>query len=464
MCWSSFWWIASAPAAAERAHALDHLPPLTVSAVEPVDVPEALPPVGASERWPWLQQLRRQPGFDLEPWLWALEAGGLELREDLLTVLAERLDVADQLRLLCCWRHLTKPDPALPGLIARDRHPAIASWLHNELGAGPQALGAALPLPVAAALLPLLGHQRQPSAWPLLQAWLRAPIPLRLRQAALDGLARGLSAWPRRPLAEQLAALSTDLDPSLAATAVDLLARLPAARRHLVPLRRQPLDAAVAARLARRLAALPVQPLLVVVHGRSGGVLPPELIGLEADLERRRGAPVRIQALTAPVPPEPADLVRPGVSLGLVPLLLLPGAHVRHDIPAMAAHWRRHTAVRRLPFLGAWPAWQRALREEVAALAAPVELWHHPLEGPLAGRYLRHLEQVCTARCRPVSGREAGGQGGSVSSPASVLPLTLATNRLTEALEPRLGAAEAAPLLARPRLYRRLLALLEALP
>jgi sirohydrochlorin ferrochelatase len=216
--------------------------------------------------------------------------------------------------------------------------------------------------------------------------------------------------------------------------------------------------------LAGQLAALSVQPLLLVVHGRSGGVLPPELIRLAADLEWRRGAPVRIQALTAPAPPDPADLVRPGVPLGLVPLLLLPGSHVRHDIPALVAHWRLRTTVRRRPFLGAWPAWQRALRGEVAALAAPVELWHHPLDGPLAHRYLRHLEQHCAARCRPASAGEAGGEGGAASSPASVLPLTLAANRLTDALEQRLGAAVTAPLLARPRLYRRLLALLEALP
>jgi hypothetical protein len=44
-----------------------------------------------------------------------------------------------------------------------------------------------------------------------------------------------------------------------------------------------------------------------------------------------------------------------------------------------------------------------------------------------------------------------------------VLPLTLATSRLSEALTPSLGPA-AAPLLARPRLRSALLALLETLP
>lgn len=449
---------------------------MTVPAVQPADVPEALPPIGSDERWPWLQQLRRRPGFDLEPWLQGLEAGELELREDLLTVLADRLDPAQQLRLLRCWRSQPHPDAALPELLARHRHPATAAWLHSELAAGPAALGPALPPQLATALLPLLGHQRQPSAWPLLQAWLCAPIPLRLRQAALDGVARGLSAWPRRPLAEQLAALGADLDPALAAAAVDLLARLPNARSQLLTLQRRPLDAAVVTRLERRLAALPVQPLLLVVHGRAGGALPPELLELAAELERRRGAPVRIQALTAPAPPQPAELLRPGVPLGLVPLLLLPGGHVRHDLPAIAAHWRRHTPVRRWSFLGAWPAWQTGLGRELRRLAgaavpsaAPPLLLHHPLSHPLAQRYLQHLAASCGCRCLPASFETpaADPQADQLAATArgvALLPLALATNRLSESLAPRLGPSVAAPLLMRPPLRKLLIELLVALP
>ncbi|MFM8604737.1 MAG: CbiX/SirB N-terminal domain-containing protein, partial [Cyanobium sp.] len=207
-------------------------------------------------------------------------------------------------------------------------------------------------------------------------------------------------------------------------------------------------------------------PLLLVMHGRAGGVVPLELRQLAEELERRRGAPVALRALTEPDPPPPPRGERP---LLLVPLLLLPGGHVRTDVPAIVAALRREGPVRRWPFLGAWPGWQRALAQEVAALgpagAPPWKptLLHHPLEGHLAARYLRHLGALCGADCRAAC--FAAGLDGPAGAPAgsSLLPLALAANRLTEALSPRLGAA-AAPLLARPRLRAALLRELETLP
>jgi len=77
-------------------------------------------------------------------------------------------------------------------------------------------------------------------------------------------------------------------------------------------------------------------PLLLVVHGRAGGELPPELRQLAAELEWRRGAPVALRALTEPDPPPP----RAERPLGLVPLLLLPGGHVRVDVPGIVAALR----------------------------------------------------------------------------------------------------------------------------
>jgi sirohydrochlorin ferrochelatase len=105
-------------------------------------------------------------------------------------------------------------------------------------------------------------------------------------------------------------------------------------------------------------------PLLLLVHGRSGGAIPAELTALAADLEDRRAAPVLLQALTAAAPPAPPASLS-GSPLTLVPLLLLPGTHVRLDLPAVAAHWRRQGPLRRLPFLGAWDVWQQALADEV---------------------------------------------------------------------------------------------------
>jgi hypothetical protein len=212
-------------------------------------------------------------------------------------------------------------------------------------------------------------------------------------------------------------------------------------------------------------------PLLLLVHGRVGGVIPAELTALAAELEDRRAAPVLVQALTATAPPAP-PVSLPGLPLTLVPLLLLPGTHVRLDLPAVAAHWRRQGPLRRLPFLGAWEVWQQALAVEVAALQAltpgsaalsaipsPV-LLHHPLEGALARRYLNHLGPRCGARCHaaPYSSTENEESPLAIDGPA--LPLALAANRLTEAR----GRLCGPPLLARERCRSALLNALEALP
>jgi hypothetical protein len=215
--------------------------------------------------------------------------------------------------------------------------------------------------------------------------------------------------------------------------------------------------------------------LLLVVHGRAGGMIPPELTTLAADLGKRREAPVRLQALTAAEPPAfpPSRSVAP---LILVPLFLLPGAHVRHDVPAIAAHWRRWGPVRRLPFLGAWPQWQRALAEEVAEAVADAvaeavaptkakgvvgpRLLHHPLEGPLAARFLAHLQAITQAECHPTPYSSTNAEESILAISGPCLPLALAANRLTDSLGDRLGA----PLLARARCRQVVLQQLEALP
>ena len=429
--------------------------------------PATLPANGDSSRWPFLQRLRRLPHLDVEPWLQAIESGTLQPEADLLVALASHWSDGAPLRLLRWWVGQAVPDPRLPPLVGMARHPALAAWLLEQLRGDPVRLAASRPTVLLTGLLPLLGHQRVPQAWPLLSAWVQAAVPAALRRAALEGLALGLAAWPRSALGDGLQRLAADLDPQLAAPAVDLLARLPGCRRQLVPLSRRELDPAVAQRLRRRLVATPVQPLLLVVHGRSGGALPAELVSLAAELEQRRGAPVRLQALTASGPPAADDLLVPGLPLTLVPLLLLPGGHVRHDVPAIAAHWRRHTRVRRLPFLGAWPCWQRALCQELEQLrqaCGPGQgrplLLHHPLAHPLAERYLAWLERVSGGRALAAAYSAAGPEDPPLNVAAPALPLVLAANRLTDRLPGPIGL----PLLQRPALRAVLLDALEALP
>ncbi|MFM7236972.1 MAG: CbiX/SirB N-terminal domain-containing protein [Cyanobium sp.] len=421
------------------------------------DVVAQLPPPGSADRWPWLQTLRRRPSFPLEPWLQALEAGLLAPQQDLMAVLADHLDGPAMVRLLQWWLRSAAQDPSLPPLLVPRPDPQALVVLRQACAA-PDAPGDRL-----VALLPLLGHQRDPADFPLLRELALQPGPLQLRMAALEGICRGLAAWPLPPLRRMLTTLAGDLHAPLAEAAVDALARLPGARVSLVALRNRALDPAVAGRLERRLARMAPTPLVLLIHGRSGGLVPEELLALARELEARRGAPVHLETLTAPeLPPLP----EPSAALTtLVPLFLLPGGHVRHDVPQRVARWRAAGAVRRLPFLGAWAAWQAALVEEVNRLAAPTEaatplLVHHPVEGSLPQRYLSHLASLCGASCLalPYPSAEGGGAPPPPQEPA--LPLAMASCRLTDGFAAWLGS----PLLGRRQCRQALLELLVALP
>lgn len=320
-------------------------------------------------------------------------------------------------------------------------------------------------------LLPLLGRQRQAVDAELLLALVQEPAPQAWRRAALEAVALGLSAWPQEPLARAMAHLAADLDPLLAADAVDLLSRLPDGQRHLRQLLRCALDPAVAERLRRRLQR---SPLVLVVHGRQGGVIPEALQRLVAELEQRRQSPVLLQALTAEAPAGDARFWMASRRAGLltvVPLLLLPGDHARNDVPALTAQWRRvagdaaaGVCVRRRPFLGAWPTWQRLLAAEWSRLAAgrPLLWLHHPLQGPLAQRFLSHLSAVVGYPGMAVSYSDPQPEEAAV-----LAPLTLAPNRLSESLKMLRWSAPAEvlpPLLERPAVHDFLLSALEVLP
>ncbi|MFM7313231.1 MAG: CbiX/SirB N-terminal domain-containing protein [Cyanobium sp.] len=209
----------------------------------------------------------------------------------------------------------------------------------------------------------------------------------------------------------------------------------------------------------------PAAPLLLLVHGRSGGDIPRELRRLAADLQDQRRSPVQLLALTDPAPAVLPASDRGGQATILVPLLLLPGGHVRRDLPALTQQLRRQGRLRRLPFLGSWPLWQRALARELDASAHPGEeggqplLLHHPLEGRLAHRYLTLLACRCQALCRPAAFADLASWDvlESLRGDRSVLPLALAANRLTDSLRQFCPEAVARPLLERPRLRQSLL-------
>ncbi|MEB3350363.1 MAG: hypothetical protein VKO00_10120 [Cyanobacteriota bacterium] len=427
--------------------------------LDPAPDPRQLPSPGDAERWLWLQALRRLPRLPLEPWLVALETGAIAAESDLLACLLPHGNGAELARLLEWWVRQPDPVPPLPRLPGPWRDAVVAQRLRQllEQPLAPQR---------QAALLALLGHQREAVDATRLCRLLEQPGARAVRHGALEGLSLGLAAWPRRLLRGCLERVATDLDPELAAGAVDLLDRLPAARLSLIPLGRRALEPEVAARLRRRIARRGADPLLLVVHGRSGGLVPPELVELAAELEQRRGAPVALQALTAE-PPGVGPHRSENRPLGLVPLLLLPGSHVRTDLPALRANLQRSGPVRCWPFLGAWTAWQQALAEELAGLAAtgqPPWLLHHPLEEGLPSRYLSHLTHCTAAVPVAAAAQDVAQRLEAKPCGAGMAPLALARCRLTEALSGQDDAMASTPLLCRPALRAVLLDLLESLP
>ena len=206
--------------------------------------------------------------------------------------------------------------------------------------------------------------------------------------------------------------------------------------------------------------AVTPSPLHLVIHGRSGGEIPTEVEAFAADLTARRHAAVTIEALSAGPPRLPQRDGR----LGLVPLLLLPGWHVRRDLPAIR---RRLVAaglkVQAHPFLGAWPAWLDHLRhwlEGVRRQGRRPAVVHHPLDTVLGRRYLGLLERRLEVTLLTTDDAQAYcGRGGELRC---LLPLALAPNRMTDALASL--PLEAPHLLAHPPSRSLLLEELRRLP
>ena len=476
-------------------------PNVTVELAEP----------GSAERWQQLQGLRRRQR-DVDLWLERLVSAPGDLEPDLLAALVPVLDRARVERLLA---GPPGRDPLGVLQAVQQQWPSLAAesavqqaWLepllrHSAQALLPQRLGwlqllglfrdprvAALlrqalegaeQTEAAWTLLPLLGWQRHPQDAVLLQRLALEAGPQARRHQALEGVALGLSAWPQAALCRALTTLASDLDGALASKAIDLLARMPAAAAALRPCLTQALAPEVRQRLHRRLSC---SPLVLLVHGRRGGEIPQELEDLAAELARRRGAPVLLQALTAAAPQAQPELWRAAqraAAVTLVPLLLLPGGHVRTDLPMIAAHWRavartQGVALRRRAFLGAWPAWQQALaaafrRQRVKTGRRGMWL-HHPLEGVLAGRFVAHLTRVLGAPALSATYSDPMASLREDHGGALLLPLTLAANRLSESLEsalphPAVGPDQPEalpPLLHWPPLHRVVLDALTLLP
>ena len=193
----------------------------------------------------------------------------------------------------------------------------------------------------------------------------------------------------------------------------------------------------------------------MVVHGRSGGLVPECLSSLIDDLQAKRSAPVQLQALTAEECPYLHDC-----PILLLPLLLWPGSHARHDLPAIRERLRSDGAkVTMLPFLGAWPLWWRLVVSSVQRQLEPDSvLVHHPLREGVADRFLTMLSASFSL---PLVSFDRWPEHQTQHPDALPIPLALAPNRMTESLHQVDGSP---PLLEDPLIRQGLLDLLAFLP
>ncbi|WP_413745432.1 DNA mismatch repair protein MutS [Synechococcus sp. MIT S9507] len=193
----------------------------------------------------------------------------------------------------------------------------------------------------------------------------------------------------------------------------------------------------------------------LVVHGRSGGVVPESLIELQKSLQQRRQAPVQLEVLTADTPP-----VSPEQASWLVPLLLWPGSHARADVLEIRQRMQREGAdVDLLPFLGSWQCWWALVAEALQPFASQSSvLVHHPLSSEEADSFLLELSERMGL---PLLSFDDWSDYQKSHPEADPLMLALAPNRMTEALSEAGGLP---PLLDLALIRQGLIDLLAALP
>ena len=197
--------------------------------------------------------------------------------------------------------------------------------------------------------------------------------------------------------------------------------------------------------------------LRLVIHGRSGGLVPPCLQQIVVAVAERRAAPVELEVLTAEHP----SPVQCG-SQWLVPLLLLPGSHARSDVPLIRNRLKAEgVVVKSLPFLGAWDCWWVLMSrwiEDVAAKHPSLALVHHPLRPGISDRFLASIQRRFDL---PVVPFDAWDQFANDHPNVVPLPLSLAPNRMSEALRQAGGLPS---LLENPQLRQGLIHCLALLP
>ena len=134
--------------------------------------------------------------------------------------------------------------------------------------------------------------------------------------------------------------------------------------------------------------------LHLLVHGSKGGEIHSSLISTLDQLKRYKNRSVSIEALTQEVPPQ----VEVGKkSMLLVPLFLLPGTHVRSDVPKILKRFQDDGKnIKLFPFLGSFRPWLSLIGNWInnhSPFDKPA-LIHHPVSSDTSSVFLKSLENV----------------------------------------------------------------------
>ena len=135
----------------------------------------------------------------------------------------------------------------------------------------------------------------------------------------------------------------------------------------------------------------PPRDLRLIVHGSSKGKIHPIMNYLVQQVHSIRGSSVELEALT-----EVKSKDSNSSSVWLVPLFLLPGEHVRNDIPKIYKRLKSEgIQTTLLPFIGSWPQWLIILQHLIhleSNTGKPV-LLHHPINRSIGSTYLDYLNK-----------------------------------------------------------------------
>ncbi|WP_320663520.1 CbiX/SirB N-terminal domain-containing protein [Prochlorococcus sp. MIT 1223] len=145
----------------------------------------------------------------------------------------------------------------------------------------------------------------------------------------------------------------------------------------------------------------PFRSLRLIIHGSSGGYIHPLVNYVIKQVEYLRGSSVDLEVLTQKKPKHSRSS-----SVLVVPLLLLPGKHVQHDIPQICKRLN-HEGINTqlLPFLGCWYQWISILKYFInieSQIGKPI-LLHHPLNNSIGSSYLEKLNRTLKIPIEPWS-------------------------------------------------------------